>query len=488
LTAASVAAVATLLASAPAYGRARAGTSTVDYNHNPVVFVHGFDGSGAQFESQQLRLESNGYPSRYIAVLEYDSLLFAPALGNGAAVTAQEQSLFAQLDQLIAHIKAISHRPRVDLLAHSLGTALMQDYLNSSPQRAASVAHYVNIDGKTAGSPPGGVRTLALWGTEGPISQPPGRRIDGAENVDIPGSSHVQIATSPLSFAAFYKFFTGKAPRTTKIVAQTGPIEISGRALNFPFNSGLAGATVQVWPINQATGQRTSSRPLASQVVGSSGDWGPVTVQAGRRYELTLVRTDNPTAPMHHFYYEPFWRSDHLIRLLDSDVLRSAAGPPASGSVGMIIVRYKELWGDQGSQSDILTINGLSVCNATTCPLSKEVNGLFAADFDHDGQSNTSMTWPPYQSLGYFISSVDVFAPAQSPPTGKVTVRLKDRGTGPVQVITLPNFPNTTDDVTVQFNDFTPAQVTRAGPTSGRTTPHLRPRSKPRRTTPAFTG
>ena len=34
---------------------------------NPVIFVHGFVGSGAQFESQQQRFTSNGYPQRLIA-------------------------------------------------------------------------------------------------------------------------------------------------------------------------------------------------------------------------------------------------------------------------------------------------------------------------------------------------------------------------------------------------------------------------------------
>src|ERR1700761_3043003 len=99
--------------------RAAAATVKVDYKHDPIIFVHGFEGSGAQFESQALRLESNGYPKSYIAVLEYDSLLFASALQNGSSTTAQEQPLFAQLDQLIAHMKAITHRPQVDLLAHS---------------------------------------------------------------------------------------------------------------------------------------------------------------------------------------------------------------------------------------------------------------------------------------------------------------------------------------------------------------------------------
>jgi len=209
--------------------------------------------------------------------------------------------------------------------------------------------------------------------------------------------------------------------------------------VNFPQNSGLQGATVQVWPINQATGQRTSTQPTARFVVDSTGNWGPVTVQSGRRYEFALVRTDNPSAPVHHFYYERFVRSDHLIRLLESDAIRSLGGPPDPRSSAMVIIRYKELWGDQGSHSDVLTVNGLSVCNPTTCPLAKLVNALFVADFNHDGQSETNQTWPPYQQASnYFLSSVDFFAPAQTPPIGKVTIRIKSRGQGAVRTLTFP--------------------------------------------------
>src|SRR5207302_2316016 len=101
-------------------------------------------------------------------------------------------------------------------LGHSLGTKLMQDYLNSSPQRAANVAHYVNIDGQTASSPPGGVKTLALWATKGPTAATPGRSITGAKNVTISDTTHVQCATDSRSFWWMYKFFTGKAPKTTQ--------------------------------------------------------------------------------------------------------------------------------------------------------------------------------------------------------------------------------------------------------------------------------
>jgi hypothetical protein len=245
-----------------------------------------------------------------------------------------------------------------------------------------------------------------------------------------------------------------------------------------------------VWNINQSTGQRIGTNPIASFAIGSSGDFGPVTVQSGRRYEFAEVR---PGFPTHHFYYEPFLRSDHLVRLLESDALRALGGPPDPRFVAMVIIRYKELWGDQGPEDDILKINGLSVCSSTTCPLSKEVNGLFAADFDHDGKSNTSEIWPPYNNASpYFISSVDVFAPAASPSTGEATVSLQDRGKGPLHTIGFPNFPSTTDVVTVQFDDFTQTATTNS--TKPHAKHHRRSRHRPRRgrsrrrPRPSFTG
>ena len=42
--------------------------------HRPVIFVHGFAGSGSQFEAQAMRFTSNGYSPDDVAAHEYDSL------------------------------------------------------------------------------------------------------------------------------------------------------------------------------------------------------------------------------------------------------------------------------------------------------------------------------------------------------------------------------------------------------------------------------
>jgi pimeloyl-ACP methyl ester carboxylesterase len=396
--------------------------------------VHGFVGSAAQFESQKMRFMSNGYPERWIDAIDYDSTF----------ATESRSQVHTRIDQLVANLKGRTGRPKVDILGHSLGTSVMQEYLNSSPERAANVGRYVNIDGSQADAPPGGVPTLAVWAGRGT----PGRRIVGATNVTIPNQTHVQSATSAESFVEYFKFFTGEAPKHD-IAPETGRITIAGRILHFPVNRGAVGASLEIWEVDAASGQRKADKPVETISIGESGNWGPVDVVVGRHYEFTVVR---PGVPTHHHYYEPFVRSDHLVRLLESDVLANL-GERGPRHVAGVILRYKELWGNQGPQNDVLSINGTNVCTDVLCPISKQVNAVFFSDRRADGQSDLSQQDPVYSSLP-FVIGVDLFVPAAIPPAGKVTLELRSRGGGPTRVVNFPNFPSVTNVVTVQLNDF----------------------------------
>jgi hypothetical protein len=404
------------------------------FDQNGVIFVHGFVGTGAQFESQKMRFMSNGYPEGWVEAIDYDSTF----------ATESRADVYARIDRMVADLQQRTGRPKVDILGHSLGTTVMHEYLTSSPVRAANVGHYVNIDGRQADSPPGGVPTLAIWAGRGT----PGRQIAGATNVTVPNQTHVQSATSRETFVESYKFFTGKAP-AHDIVPQSGAITIEGRVLHFPVNRGVVGATLEVWQVDGATGQRSGSDPVARVSIGESGDWGPVEVVAGRHYEFAVIR---PGAQTHHHYYEPFARSDHLIRILESDAL-SALGDRGPGHVGGVVLRYKELWGDQEGQNDVLAIDGTNVCVPAICPISKQVNALFFFDRGSDGRTDLSSPDPRFSALP-FVVAADVFAPAAIPPTGKATVELRSRGGGPARAVNFPNFASLTDTVTVQLADF----------------------------------
>jgi pimeloyl-ACP methyl ester carboxylesterase len=413
------------------------------FKQNPILFVHGIEGSGAQFESQKLRFMSNGYPQRWFDEVDY----------NSTRAVADKSEVHKQIDDAIAALKQRTGKSRVDVVAHSLGTSVMYDYLTNGPmaaQRRASVGRYVNVDGQDQNP---GVRTLAVWAGRGA----PGRHMDGAKNVTIPNQTHVQACTSAESFVEYYAFLTGKRP-ARDIVPQSGSIEVAGKALFFPENRGLLGATVEVWEVDDS-GARTSTAPLASVPItdGSQGGgtWGPVAVQAGRRYEFALVRPGLPTL---HVYYEPFVRSDYTLRLLESDAIQTYAGL-RPGSLSAVNIRYKELWGDQGAESDQLLINGLNVCTPTLCPISKQVNAFFAFDRNRDHQTDLSSPDPVLGRLP-FIQGADVFIPASSPPDDVSSFQLLSRGAGPLRTLRTPNWDSTSDGVIIQWNDFEQPTIT----------------------------
>ncbi|MGC4812124.1 alpha/beta hydrolase [Micromonospora sp. DT228] len=415
----------------------RAAEAAAPPAYRPVVFVHGSAGSAAQFQSQAKRLTSNGYPIDIIEAHEYDS-------PNIATILPQ---VYAGLDARITRLLAATGADRVDLLAHSLGTFVMQGYLNSSPTRAARVAHYVNLDGRTATTPPGGVPTLAIWG-EGD----PARAIVGATNVHLPDQSHTQTVSSPESFDEIFRFLRGRPPHTTRIVPQLfGTARVSGRAVLFPSNVGVTDATLEVYPVNPLTGGRLSQRPAHRAPLSGDGAFGPVPVLATARYEFAIVRAGAPT---HHFYFQPFRRSDSFLRLATSVPGEglSALVDTSDRHTALTIQRQKEWWGDQGDAGDHLWINGRDVLNAANTPRAKRTIGIFAFDDGSDGVTDLSAPLPEFFSQT-FITGMDVFIPAAPAHLGLVGITVGQRGGGHV-VLNVPNWRSSAHRVTVNVDDF----------------------------------
>ena len=435
LLVAAMAAGALLLAAAPV---AHAST----FERRPVLFVHGFESAGSNFASQAMRFESNGYPPSWVDELDY----------NSTRATSDQSEVEKQIEEAIAALKKRTGKSQVDVIGHSEGTSVMYHYLAESAKAAehkASVARYVNVDGQEENP---GVPTLALWaGRCGDITcSNPERHMEGAENVTIPNQTHVQTSTSSQSFQQIYKFFRGTLPGHD-IVPQKDKIQLAGKALEFPQNSGLAGDTVQIWPLN-FEGARTTTKPIASIAItdGSTagGAWGPVSAKAGQRYEFTILKPDGKTV---HVYMEPFVRSDYAIRLLGSIPIEAYTGKSPLSS-GAVMIRYKEYWGNEPGQNDELLINGLNICTETLCPWEKLVNAYFA--FNWEGKEETTLKEDPVTSALPFIQGAQVYIPASSPPNAIVKYQLNSRGGGGLRTLNIPNWEGTTDQVTIYWNDF----------------------------------
>lgn len=280
------------------------------------------------------------------------------------------------------------------------------------------------------------------------------RQVVGADNYYAPDQSHVQVATSAETFAQFYELFTGRAPRTTDVVAERrGRITVTGEANLFPSNIGAEGATLQVWKVDADTGARRGRRPEATFEIGADGAWGPFRASRRQHYELVLNRDDGSA---HHFYAQPFLRSDHLVRLLTSepgtgiDVLRDKSDHHSS----LTITRYMELWGDQGDLNDVLEIDGQNVLTAGIAPRVKRVNAIFAFDDGVDGV--TDLSGPIADLFGLpFITGADLYLPAATPPDGSISVALTSRaGDGRTEVVNVPNWASSRHHTSITFRDF----------------------------------
>ncbi|MFC8594156.1 hypothetical protein [Streptomyces atroolivaceus] len=414
---------------APTQAAASAPRATV----NPVIFVHGQEGSAQQWQSQAKRFSSNGYRDELLYVHEYDTSV------------ATDDHAIAGLEQLVDSVRARTGSEKVDILAHSRGTRVLHAYL-AVPERAAEVAKYVNLDGRTAASLPGGVPTLAIWS-----SLQPNGAIGGALNVHEPQAGHTESATSAESFAHIYAFLRGRAPLTTRVLPEASlSVEIAGRAVHFPQNRGLAGR-LEVWRLDPGTGARTGLLPQHVVRVGADGAFGPLGVSGRGHYELAFVRSGERT---NHFYFEPFERGDRFVRLLVSPPGGVADSIDAcTGHTALTIVRARE-WRAGTADDDRLRIGGTDVLNPAVSPQLRQILGLFAFDKGCDGVSHLDAALPPFDRVP-FLTATDLSLPAGDPARGTIPVTQTMRGTGGVdETIAVANWPSDRHTVSLLFKDY----------------------------------
>ncbi len=376
----------------------------------PIIFVHGQSGSVQQFETNTMRLTSNGFPRNRLFAYEYDT----NAGTNDVAI--------ANLAALIDEVKAKTGSDQVDILAHSRGTTVAHTYL-STPERAANVRRYVNYDGRTSATPPGGVPTMAIWG-EGDQT----RTIGGAENVYFPIRAHTEVTTAKATFVRVYEFLTGEKPEFKYVVPEKpSKVKVAGRALAFPANVGIDGGQLAVYEVDSKTGQRVSEKPIYTKAIDATGDFGPFKVDGTKNYEFAVA---TPAGYTIHNYPERFERSDYFYRVLDAPALRPFIEQSPNHS-SVAVTRMREWWGNvddpAGHGNDSLTFNGFEVINPAIAPRSRRVLAVFNFDKNSDGVSDTSASLSPFGQIG-FLTGVDNYMPASADHSGKIAVTEKMRG------------------------------------------------------------
>jgi pimeloyl-ACP methyl ester carboxylesterase len=397
----------------------------------PIVFVHGFAGSAQQFQSQAMRYVANGYPQERLRAFEHD--------GAGGVIP----EFLDGLDAMIDEVRAKYSVDKVYLIGHSRGTTVSSMYLSDSGH-ADKVAKYVSLDGAGCGDIP--VPCVA-----------PHQTINtrGVQTDELPGQTHVEVATSKESFVVQFNFLFGHAPDVVDIVEQRAPVVISGRAVNFPANTGRDGSTLQFWELDAQTGKRAGDSPKASFDIGADGNWGPLTVDPAKHYEQVLLSQDGANA--HHFYSQPFVRSTQFVRLL--------SGPPDSDTqthtnvgddhAAFILIRMREWTTDDsvdvGTKSDS---GDQDSKNVITSDITNNPISVFLQD-DAATPAESTLALLPWFPMQPFETGVDLFIPANDTPNGTVTLVSKPRGASDrPQTLHVPNWASSKHIVSVMFNDY----------------------------------
>lgn len=414
----------------------------------PIVFVHGAAGSGAQYETQSRRFDTNGYSDDLVRAFEYDS----------SFATNTFAQVVARLDSFVSETMTDVGTDQVNLVGHSLGTFVSNTYL-SDPARAAKIARYIGIDGSsnpTCGQTSDTLDCMGIWqgtNTTGNV---------GGNNVRLENQTHVQAATSAESFTAQYEFLTGHPPTTTLVLPEPpGQVTIAGRAVEFPQNLGAAGATLEIWDIDADTGTRRSTQPRATISIAADGSWGPVAVNGQQLYELYVTREGFSG---HHFYFQPWHRGSSLVRMnLAPPNSQIVANTNLSDNhLATTVVRQREWWTTHPTgQNDLLHVATTSpsrgdqpAVNVLTNVTSNSLIGIHLHDAAAS-PSDSTLAPLPFFPTQPFQTGVDVYMPASEPPDGTVSFVNAPRGdTTRLQVLNIPNWASASHRTTVTFNDF----------------------------------
>jgi pimeloyl-ACP methyl ester carboxylesterase len=322
----------------------------------PIVFVHGNGDNASIWQTVLWRFESNGWPHERLFPLNQPYPLARdddtrPQAGRSS--TAEHMAFIrAEVDRVLR----ITGAKQVVIVANSRGANGVRNYIDNGGG-SAKVSHAILCGGTNHGvwgvHMPGFPDTSEFAGhgpfmtmlnrpkdaagdeVAGPVkwltirsdgndkyAQPEGTwigkrgvptglthaapELKGATNVVLPRVDHRETAFSPAAFAAMYRFITGEAPRTVEIVSDRA-VALNGvvdNAENWP----IAGATVEVYAIDPATGERASA--VHRKVTGPEGVWGFFSGRSDQRYEFIVSA---PGYAVTHYYRSPFPRSTEVL-------------------------------------------------------------------------------------------------------------------------------------------------------------------------------
>ncbi len=265
--------------------------------------VHGMLASGDTYAKHGMRFEQNGYCFNRIFAFDWNTMAMNPS------------NTLAQLDSFIDSVLAVTKAYRVDLIGHSAGAGTVYAYCNDTLRfRKVNKLVYIGAGKQTQpAGPHGEIPTLNIYSGSDRVVK--GDDIPGAVNVKLTDEDHYEVATGKASFIAIYEFLRGRMPVYTELnESEERQIVLYGKAVGMGDNSPVAGGTVEIYEIDELTGERIRDTAEAAFYIQPNGSWGPFLSIRGVQYEFVVKAVSNNDRPIHYFREKAF-RPNRFIYL-----------------------------------------------------------------------------------------------------------------------------------------------------------------------------
>ncbi len=356
----------------------------------PIVFVHGFLGSGDTYATQFQRFKANGYCSDQLFVFDWNS------------IGARENNSL-KLDSFINKILNKTKALKVNLVGHSAGGGVGYSYLNDS-LRALKVANYVHIGSGKNPKPAGRngeIPTMNIYSLDDKVAKT--GDISGATNIQQKGNDHYQVATSEASFWNMYSFFNPNALQKNEVKKVKKPI-VSGKACLMGENTPLANSSIDIYEIDLNKGVRKNDQPSFHFVADETGNWGPFTAKSSIGYEFVLKPLGGQRTV--YYYHEPFTSNDQLVylRALPKTGMTALLLNTLPSNDQQAVLAIFSSNGAVIAGRDSLTVNGFNLSSAVISPASKTAIAQFIFD-DGDGKSSGNL-FPTFKAVP-FMNGID---------------------------------------------------------------------------------
>lgn len=407
-----------------------------DASKLPIVFIHGFLGSGDNWATQMQRFSSNGYCNQRMFVFDWNTI-------------ARSKTTDSLLNVFIDEVLKKTNAKQVELIAHSAGGGLCYTYLNDSVH-ALKVAHYIHVGSgkmKASAGKNAEIKTMNIYSKADMIAKT-GGDIPGAANIVLENADHMQVATGTETFVHLYKFLNkNQTPETTDIISPKNPnsyVSVSGKGVTLGENNPLSLDSFNVYIFNPETGKRNLiARNKSSE--GAYTGWTKFAKDGSFGFSITTqsyfeveVRPNNGRKV--YYYFEPLKRTNKAVYLR------------ALPSAGMIASVLNQIPKDEKQTvlvifssnnaiiegRDTLAIDSIPISTKLIAPASKTMIATFVFDDKNDSVSTCN---PIKTFSGFpFLGSADIFIPANE----KETIRIFYNG----RTMVLPRRPSS-DGVTI---------------------------------------